>query len=293
MRLVLPLLLSALAAAQSLTLTLSSATAAPGSSVTLTVSLNDSSPTAAIAGLQWAIAPAPGLTFGAPVLGAVALAASKSINCQPVTCVLSGLTNATLTTGQVFEVPIQVASNAQPGGQTVGLVGITGTNPAGTTGAGTTISITSSPVSLTISANPQIITILAGSSTDQFFSGGLPCPSDSCSSPSVLRFGPSFRYDIPLPNGLYGITAVLIEPNKTAPGQRFMTITANGQTTNNIDIFSVVGLNAPYMYSLQAFVGAGMLRLSFQSLNSNAVVSQIIVGPIGVPVQTIVSLQNR
>jgi hypothetical protein len=131
---------------------------------------------------------------------------------------------------------------------------------------------------VTCLAYAQPITIAAGSPADQFFSGGtggwaMPTPAYP-----FLRYGTSFSYNVPLSNGFYNIAFVLIEPNKTAPSQRVFSITANGQTGSPIDLFGLVHAdNQPFAYSMQAFVGAGWLRLQFVATAGNAVVSQIVI----------------
>ncbi len=150
-------------------------------------------------------------------------------------------------------------------------------------------------------AQPQPpITIAAGSPTDQYFAGGsvwAPCtpgqnPSTcwevSLPPPlSFLRYGTSFKYDIPLPRGLYSIDVTVVEPNKTGPNQRLFTITANGQTTSNIDVFSATGgINVPLNVPMMALVGAGWLHLQFTAVTGNAIVSEIVVRPYPAVIMT-------
>jgi len=133
------------------------------------------------------------------------------------------------------------------------------------------------------------ITIAAGSPTDQYFSGGigawavpLPAPLSFLrySQPTDPKCPSCIRYDIPLPRGVYAIDITLVEPNKTAAGQRIMNITANGQTTANIDVFAATGgINVPYNVPLMALVGAGFLHLQFNAVVGNAIVSKIAVAP--------------
>jgi hypothetical protein len=137
---------------------------------------------------------------------------------------------------------------------------------------------------LALPAIAQSVTIAAGSPTDQYFTGGvgawpMPLPAPL----AFLRYGTSFAYNIPLTNGLYNVSVMLAEPNKTAAGQRIFTVTANGQQTAPIDLYSMgftpPGTNA---YSLPIFtlVGAGLLHLQFAASAGNAVVSAIIITPM-------------
>ena len=129
----------------------------------------------------------------------------------------------------------------------------------------------------------QPITILCGSTTDQYFTGGVAWQMPATLAPALqaLRYGPSFSYNIPLANGLYNVAVVIVEPNATAPLQRRFTITANGQQTAPVDVFALTGaINVPTTVNLQALVGAGFLRIQFAATIGNAIVSEIIATPI-------------
>jgi hypothetical protein len=98
---------------------------------------------------------------------------------------------------------------------------------------------------------------------------------------AFLRYGSSFSYNIPLANGMYSVWMTLTEPNKTAAGQRVFTITANGQTSAPLDVFTLAGgVNKPYVFPMLAFVGAGVLHLQFAATAGNAIVSEIFVSPL-------------
>jgi hypothetical protein len=134
-------------------------------------------------------------------------------------------------------------------------------------------------VLLTTAAFAQPITIQAGSPTDQFFNGGtgawpMPLPAPL----AFLRYGTSFSYAIPLPNGLYNISVMMVEPNKTGPGQRLFNVSANGQASAPLDLYALTGgVNVAYTLPMMALVGAGFLRLQFTAAAGNAVVSEILV----------------
>jgi hypothetical protein len=127
------------------------------------------------------------------------------------------------------------------------------------------------------------VSIACGSPTDQYFTGGVGAwPMPLAAPLAFLRFSqpPSntIDYDIPLPNGVYLINVTMVEPNKTAAGQRIFTIAANGQTSAPIDLFAITGaINVPYTFPMEALVGAGFLHLQFVSSTGNAVVSSITV----------------
>jgi Malectin domain len=123
--------------------------------------------------------------------------------------------------------------------------------------------------------------ILCGSPTDQYFSGGVAWTMPQGAQPAFLRYGTSFGYNIPVPNGWYNVSLTLVEPNATVARQRQFTVTVNGQTTDSIDVFSLAGAdNVAYTYSLQALAGAGYVKLQFQGVVGNAIVSEIIVTPM-------------
>jgi hypothetical protein len=128
----------------------------------------------------------------------------------------------------------------------------------------------------------QPITIQAGSPTDQYFTGGVGAWAVPLPAPlAFLRYGTSFSYAIPLANGMYNIAVTVVEPNKTAAGQRLFTVIANGQASAPLDVFALAGAdNVAYTLPLQALVGAGMLRLQFTASLGNAIVSEIAVTPV-------------
>lgn len=98
---------------------------------------------------------------------------------------------------------------------------------------------------------------------------------------ATLRYAPNFRYDIPLENGFYQITLVFVEPNKTGPKQRLFSATANGQTTDSIDVWALAGgVGKEYRREMIAVVGANYLHLAFAASVGNAVVSAIEVKPL-------------
>lgn len=138
---------------------------------------------------------------------------------------------------------------------------------------------------------PVSISVDAGGAGDQYFSPPSTCASNgSCaySDPKMgappydtLRYGfgmASFSYTIPAPNGTCDVTLGFSEPNKTAPGQRIFTITANGQVVADVDIFARAGLLTPTTVALGAVpVTDGFLHLTFTPKPNtwNAFVSSI------------------
>ena len=129
----------------------------------------------------------------------------------------------------------------------------------------------------------QPLTILCGSPTDQYYSKNTAIWAMPAGLPPAianLRYAPNFTYDIPLANGLYNVSIVMAEPN--TPGNRVMTVTAQGQVSAPINIFALAGgANIAYTLPMLALVGAGMLHLQFMALpgSVNAVVSEIVISP--------------
>lgn len=123
--------------------------------------------------------------------------------------------------------------------------------------------------------------ISCGTSADVNFTGGFAF-TDTTLSPDPqfqsMRYGSSFRYDIPLAPGLYAVSLSFIEPNKTAAGQRRFTVAIAGQQTPVLDLFALAG-RQPYTLRTIALVGAGLLAIQFSGVLGNAVVSTIQVAP--------------
>ncbi len=116
---------------------------------------------------------------------------------------------------------------------------------------------------------------------DQYFSGGAIWNEASpgydppgTGALATLRYGPVFSYDIPVHSGFYLVTFHMSEPNKTGPGQRLFTITANGVQSDPLDVFALAGgAKIPYSLSLLTMVGNGHLRITFAASLGNAMVS--------------------
>ena len=128
---------------------------------------------------------------------------------------------------------------------------------------------------------------------DQWFSGGAIWNEASpgydppgTGALATLRYGPVFSYDVPVHNGFYSITFHLVEPNKTGPGQRLFTITANGIQSDPLDIFALAGFaKLDHPVTLFVLVGNGHLRITFAASLGNAVVSAMdivaVANPLG------------
>lgn len=134
----------------------------------------------------------------------------------------------------------------------------------------------------------QPITILAGSATDRNYLGvpctGAPawtCPYSDAMLPAAyptLRYGLSVHYSIPVPAGVYVGWITFVEPNKTAAGQRLMTVSIQGQTSAPLDAFALAGGDdKPYKFPFLAIVSTNVLDIVVAGTLGNAVISAIDV----------------
>ncbi len=130
----------------------------------------------------------------------------------------------------------------------------------------------------------QVVTIDAGSATDQYFSLDQTASYKYTTAalsmqPGVYKDlrgaypGKTIHYDIPVPNGsTCNVKIDLIEPrpagtdpaSTVAVGLRVFTVTANGITTQPIDIFASVGSLKAYPYALSLIpITDGFLHMDF------------------------------
>lgn len=113
--------------------------------------------------------------------------------------------------------------------------------------------------------------------------GGVPWgpvqQPELASQPAIfrdLKYSPSFSCEIPVMPGIYAVTLLLMEPNKTAQGQRLFTVTVNGHQSPSLDLFKLRGkLQA---YELSFFVNVeSTIHINLQASIGNAVLSGLIV----------------
>src|SRR6266567_7477043 len=109
------LLITSSAHSQSASLSLASASTAPGGSVSLNLSLNGSS--GMPAGLQWTLSYASSDVLSVSIAAGPALtAASKSLTCSPksgsVTCLASGMNGTAIGSGVVAAVAVTLTSTS-------------------------------------------------------------------------------------------------------------------------------------------------------------------------------------
>lgn len=91
------------------------------------------------------------------------------------------------------------------------------------------------------------------------------------------RFGKSFGYDIPVPNGTYTVSLLFNEHWFSAASKRVFDVLVQGAVAaKNLDIFARAGgKNRRYTLSVPATVTDGVLRIRFTASVDNAMVNAI------------------
>lgn len=100
----------------------------------------------------------------------------------------------------------------------------------------------------------------------------------------TLRFGPSFDYAIELPAGTYEVLLHAWEPVKTAPLERLMDVTVEGQLVlDDLDLFAEVGADAAWVSApIRTTVLDGVLDLHLEGVLGAALLSAVEVRSIPV-----------
>ena len=272
--------LSLCASAQSLTLSSSLPTIAPGGQVTITVSYLDAVPAAGIAALQFNLNNPPFWVAGPWNAGSALTSAGKSLQCNGTLCIISGLNTTVLTSGVLASILFTVPPNTAAGASQFTITGA-----LGSTAAGSPVSFTgeaSAAVQVT-GSQPPVTTILAGSAADSQCNKP---PVYSYSDPKLpaiyptlcFGFGVPVHYHIAMPPGLYAGSLVFVEPNKTAAGQRIETVTVNGQTSDPIDIFAMTGgADQILAFPFLALDAVGAVDITINEVIGAPVISAIIL----------------
>jgi Malectin domain/Polysaccharide lyase len=90
----------------------------------------------------------------------------------------------------------------------------------------------------------------------------------------------NFSYAFPVANGDYLATLKFAENRWTQVGQRVFNVSMEGKAVlSNLDVFAKVGPKAAYDVTLPVTVSDGVLRISFQPVVGNAMVSGIKFEP--------------
>ncbi|AGY59293.1 malectin [Gloeobacter kilaueensis] len=92
------------------------------------------------------------------------------------------------------------------------------------------------------------------------------------------RYGSSFSYNVPLPDGTYTLSLKFAETYFTQPGQRKFNVTAEGQTLlSNFDILAAAGANTAITKSFTVKVTGGSLNIGFSGVVQNAKIDAIAI----------------
>ncbi len=147
---------------------------------------------------------------------------------------------------------------------------------------------------------PAVVTPQGSFLADQFLNGSVWTPANDPAMgtmPDVyqtLSYGVTMICNIPVSaNGLYSVALLMLEPNKTGPGQRVFTVTINGDTKGPLDLFALTGGKLiPYEVDYLFFEVERQITITFRASVGNAVVSAIIIRGGGTPVATTARLSS-
>ncbi|RPH91923.1 MAG: hypothetical protein EHM72_18185, partial [Calditrichaeota bacterium] len=92
------------------------------------------------------------------------------------------------------------------------------------------------------------------------------------------RFGGTFGYIIPLPNGDYEVTLMFAEIFHGSAGSRVFNVEIEGdEILSDFDIWSKAGKNTAYNETISVSISDGTLNISFSTIQDNAKISAIKV----------------
>ncbi|UFS69144.1 Ig-like domain-containing protein [Geomonas sp. RF6] len=122
-------------------------------------------------------------------------------------------------------------------------------------------------------------------STDTRYTGGAASTTTSTITGTTdqtlyksERWGTSFGYNIPLPNGTYSVTLRFAEFAYSTVGSRVFNVAIGGSTViSNLDIYSKVGKNAAYDVTLPVTVTNGTMNIQLSGKVGNAKINAIQV----------------
>lgn len=126
------------------------------------------------------------------------------------------------------------------------------------------------------------IDILCGSPLDTFCISGCTKYTDVKLPPPYINlvYGPIIHYRIPLPTGVYFGWLTFVEPNKTASGQRMLSVSINGQPPSiPLDIFQLApGDDITFKSTFIGTVSTNVLDIVITSNpGQNAILSEIVI----------------
>jgi hypothetical protein len=119
--------------------------------------------------------------------------------------------------------------------------------------------------------------------TDTNFSGGTTYSTNAAIAGTTddelyksERYGNSFSYDIPLPNGNYQVMLMFAENFNTSIDKRIFNVAIEGTPViSNLDIWAEAGANTAYNDIHSVKLTDGILNITFTTLKDNAKVSAI------------------
>ena len=165
---------------------------------------------------------------------------------------------------------------------------VTAVGPVGQTSASSEVAATPQALAVGLRINSGGSSYTDSSAhtwtADQGFTGGSVITTASAvtgtSDPALYqtqRTGATFRYAIPLSNGTYLVSLLFAEIEGNAAGQRFFSVSANGQSLlNNYDIAADAGAqNRAVVKTFPVTVATGQLALTFTGITGTASVAAI------------------
>ena len=251
--------LQSFAFAQSVTLSIGSASGTAGGTVALPISLA-SAGGAQTVGLQWTFNYSSDITSVTVVASAAALAAGKSLSCNGNNCLLVGLNSTVIPDGTVATATFQISGQPSSNPISIQLAGVVASSASGTSipSSGTSGNITL-PVSVAFSAlNCSPLTINTP--------GTSPC------TVSLNGTAPAGGFAVSLSSNNANLTV----PSSitVAAGQTSNTFTATGAQVstnqNGIVTASAGGVNLTNTISLVAPAQLSSLACAPSTLGSNA-----------------------
>jgi uncharacterized protein (TIGR03437 family) len=265
-------------------ISLSSASGAPGANVTMSVTLSSNSGTQPAA-LQWDLIYSPGDLTPAGTsffsTGAAALAAGKLTSCGVAApgdarCVVAGLDSTVIADGVLATVTFQISPSTTHTSSPVSFSGVEGADPRAN-------SITMSGTGAIVSINQVTVNQLSNVSAASFQGGPLAAESIISAFGSHLAVQPMPAQSLPLPTNLGGTTVTVVDalgaarlaplfyvspeqvnyemPKGTVTGAATVTVTAGDgqQALANVQIANVApGL---FYYAGTDLAAAGLVRV--------------------------------
>jgi hypothetical protein len=229
-------------------LSLSSASANPGSQVVLTLSLSSASSTTS--GFEWTLnAPSSMVSLVSAAIGASGSGANKSLTCNGMTCIVVGQNGTAIPNGMLASFTLQVASTAsgnlaiQLNNASEVLNDGTGVSP---TAVGGVISVNGGPPATTVTISPSSVQLSPGGT--QQFTATVTGNSNTAVTWSLT--GP----------GTLSSTGLYTAPSSVS-GTQTATVTATSQATSSAFASATVTVGSPGSTTVSVTVSPSNLQL--------------------------------